>query len=49
MSEKQEHRKRYNEKLQYIADFENWLEMEPPFILFFKWRKWINSRPKRTW
>ena len=47
MSERQEHKRRYNLRLEYIAKFNKWLEAEPPMILFLRWRKWKNSRP--TW
>ena len=50
MSGKQEHRKRNNEKLQYIRRFELWLVSEPPIILLWKWYKWKKSRPTfPTW
>lgn len=45
MSERQEHKKRYNLRLEYIASFTGWLESEPPMILFWKWRRWKNNRP----
>ena len=45
MSERQEHKKRYNLRLEYIMQFEKWLESEPSMILFWRWRKWKNSRP----
>ena len=45
MSERQEHKKRYNQKLEYIAKFEKWLDKEPPIINFFAWRKWKKQRP----
>ena len=45
MSEKREHRRRYNLRLEYIAHFEDWLNNEPPMILFWKWKKWKKERP----
>lgn len=30
MSEKREHKRRYNLRLEYIAKFEKWIENEPP-------------------
>ncbi len=45
MSEKQEHKRRYNLRLQYIAEFEKWLKEEPPVVLFWKWRSWKRRRP----
>ena len=46
MSEKQEHRKRYNLRLMWIADYEKWLNKEPPMWRVFSWHKWKRSRPK---
>lgn len=45
MSESREHKRRYNMRLEYIAEFEKWLAKEPPIIMFWKWRKWRDSRP----
>lgn len=45
MSGRREHKRRYNLRLEYIAKFEKWLEAEPSMILFWRWRKWKNSRP----
>lgn len=45
MSERQEHKKRYNQRLQYIAEFGKWLDREPPFLRIWKWRKWKSERP----
>lgn len=45
VSEKQEHRKRYNLRLQYIAEFNKWLDREPPICRYHKWRKWKSERP----
>ena len=45
MSESKEHKKRYNQKLEYIAKFEKWLDNEPPIIRFFAWHKWKKQRP----
>lgn len=47
MSERREHRRRYNQKLEYIAEFCKWLDAEPPALLIFKWRRWKRSRPIR--
>lgn len=30
MSERREHKRRYNQKLEFIEDFERWLKKEPP-------------------
>ena len=32
MSEKQEKKRRYNQKLEYIAHVEKWLKQEPPML-----------------
>lgn len=45
MSERQEHKKRYNQRLRYIAEFGKWLDREPLIILIWKWRRWKNERP----
>lgn len=45
MSEKQEHRKRLNAKVEWIRAFEEWLQKEPSMIRIFKWRKWKKSKP----
>ena len=49
MSERQEKKRRYNQRLEYIAAFQKWLEKEPPMWRFLAWRRWRNSRPERTW
>ena len=46
MSEKQEKKKRYNLRLEYIARFEKWLSEEPSMCRVFKWKRWKNNRPK---
>ena len=45
MSEKQERKKRYNLRLEYIAQFQKWLEQEPPLYMVFAWRRWKRERP----
>ena len=45
MSGKREHKRRYNLRIEYIAQFEAWLNNEPPMILFWKWKKWKKERP----
>ena len=45
MSEKQEKRRRYNQRLEYIAAFEKWLSQEPPRIFFWRWHRWKKRRP----
>ena len=46
MSEKQEKKRRYNQKLEYIAHVEKWLKQEPPMLNFIAWVKWKKSFPK---
>ncbi len=45
MSESREHKRRYNLRLQYIAEFEKWLSAEPPMWRVVRWRRWKKSRP----
>lgn len=45
MSERQEHKKRYNLRLQYIAEFSKWLEAEPPYWAVFRRMAWKKQRP----
>lgn len=45
MSERQEHKRRYNLRLQFIAEFEKWMNREPPMIRLRKWHKWKKQRP----
>ena len=45
MSERQEQKKRYNMRLEYIAMFNKWLDEEPPIVFFWRWKKWKNDRP----
>lgn len=45
MSERQEHKKRYNLRLQYIAEVNKWLDREPPMWRVFAWRRWKAERP----
>ena len=44
MNEKQEKKRRYNLRLEYIAHFNKWLDSEPPRWRFIRWRKWKKSR-----
>lgn len=45
MSEKQEQKRRYNQRLEYIAAFNRWLYNEPPMCCVFAWRRWKRQRP----
>lgn len=46
MSEKQEHRRRFEARLRYLARFEAWLAAEPPMWKIFSWVRWKSSRPQ---
>lgn len=45
MSERQEKKTRYNQRLVFIAEFEKWLQREPPAWRLISWRRWLRSRP----
>ena len=45
MSERQEHKKRYNLRLQYIAEFNKWLDREPPMWAQIRRQAWKRRRP----
>lgn len=45
MSESREHKRRYNQRLQYIAEFNKWLAAEPPMLRLISWAKWKKLRP----
>lgn len=45
MSEKQEHRKRWQAKVRYAHDFDKWLRSEPPMLMIFSWLRWKKERP----
>ena len=45
MSEKREKRRRYNQRLEYIANFNKWLDTEPPIVRLISWHRWKKSRP----
>ena len=49
MDEKQEKKRRYNLRLEFIAHFNKWLDSEPPRWRFIRWRKWKNRRPVWEW
>ena len=46
MIERQEKKKRYNLRLQFIAEHEKWLLSEPPMWKIFAWRRWKQARPR---
>ena len=45
MSERREKKRRYNLRLMRIADFDKWLNREPPMWRLFAWRRWKRERP----
>ena len=45
MSERQEKKRRYNQRLEYIADFNKWLDAEPSILRPIAWHRWKKSRP----
>lgn len=45
MSESREHKRRYNQRLQYIAEFNKWLDSEPPMLRLISWHCWKKRRP----
>lgn len=45
MSESREHKRRYNQRLQYISVFNKWLDSEPPMFRLISWSKWKKRRP----
>lgn len=49
MSESREKKMRRVVKANYFVRLERWQASEPPKWRFFAWRKWKNSKPKRTW
>ena len=45
MSESREKKRRYNLRLEYISQFSDWLDREPPMWMFWAWRKWKKGKP----
>lgn len=45
MSEKQEHKKRFNAKVRWVREFEKWLASEPSMLRIFAWHKWKKAKP----
>ncbi len=45
MSERQEHKKRFNAKVAWCRAFEEWLRNEPSMFRIFAWRKWKKQKP----
>lgn len=47
MSEKQEHCKRLNARLEYAAKFERWVAECPSVLTFWRIKRWIKNMPKK--
>ena len=45
MSERQEKKRRYNQRLEYIAHFQKWIAEEPPMWRLIAWHVWKRRRP----
>ncbi|MBQ9269706.1 MAG: hypothetical protein IJ206_09350 [Oscillospiraceae bacterium] len=46
MSQSREHKRRYNQRLEYIAAFQKWMDREPPRWKLLAWRRWSKERPQ---
>ena len=40
-----EHKKRYYERVRYVAEFEKWLQREPSMFRVIAWHRWKKQRP----
>lgn len=49
MSASREKKKRYNQKLEYIAAYNKWLSQEPPAWKFIQHRRWKKLKPEKKW
>lgn len=47
MSESREHKRRYNARLLFIADWDKWYSQRPPMLRIIKWVNWVKAEP--TW
>lgn len=47
MSESREHKNRYNQKLQLIAEFERWRNEKPRAWRVFSFLAWVGRMPAR--
>lgn len=45
MSGRQEHKKRYNTKLQFIREWDKWMEQRPPIIKRKAFKLWLQKEP----
>lgn len=46
MSERQDKKRRYNQRLAFIAAFTQWLNNEPSWWRFISRARWLTRRPK---
>jgi hypothetical protein len=46
MSERQNKKRRYNQRLAFIAAFTQWLNNEPAWWRFISRARWLTRRPK---
>lgn len=46
MSERQDKKRRYNQRLAFIAAFTHWLDHEPSWWRFISRHRWLTKRPK---
>ena len=46
MSERQDKKRRYNQRLAFIAAFTHWLHNEPAWWRFISRARWLSKRPK---
>lgn len=45
MSESREKKRRYNERLEYIREFQSWLALMPPRRRLFRFLRWLRDMP----
>lgn len=46
MGERQDKKRRHNQRLAYIAAFENWIDHEPAWWRFISRLRWKGKRPR---
>ena len=49
MSERQEKRRRFNLRYEYIMAVANWIDREPPWWAVFRRKKWKREKPKKPY
>lgn len=45
MSEKQEHKKRFQMRMRYVAEYDKWLSREPSMWRVIAWHRWKAEKP----